>query len=409
MLIEKIQNYSKTALTETADLFDRSALTDISQLPMGIQINGSDSGFLKKSVAPSFQNGTLTVSLVDLFCGAGGISLGVAEAIGDSGKSLSIPLAVDFEPNAINVYKCNFPDANAIVGDLNEIFSSGEISSPLTANEQSLQDQVGKVDILVGGPPCQGHSDLNNYSRRNDPKNSLYFIMARAAKVLQPEVIFIENVLGARHDKNGVVTQTVESLREQGYFVDVQSIDLVDIGVAQKRRRLVILATKNQKKLISDIVDLYRCNQRNVRWAIGDLEDKRGMGLSDTPSTPSKDNKARIDYLFDNNIDDLPDSQRPPCHQHGNHSYKSVYGRLKWAEPSQTITSGFYSMCMGRYVHPSRRRTLTAHEAARLQFFPDYFSFEAAGSRTAIAKIIGNAVPPKLSYVFTHSIFGNTL
>lgn len=265
MLIEKIQNYSKTALTETADLFDRSALTDISQLPMGIQINGSDSGFLKKSVAPSFQNGTSTVSLVDLFCGAGGISLGVAEAIGDSGKSLSIPLAVDFEPNAINVYKCNFPDANAIVGDLSEIFSSGEISSPLTANEQSLQDQVGKVDILVGGPPCQGHSDLNNYSRRNDPKNSLYFIMARAAKVLQPEVIFIENVLGARHDKNGVVTQTVESLREQGYFVDVQSIDLVDIGVAQKRRRLVILATKNQKKLISDIVDLYRCNQRNVR------------------------------------------------------------------------------------------------------------------------------------------------
>lgn len=406
MLIEKIQNDAKTALTDTSDLFERFPSAVNLDLRDSVQINGSDSDFLKRSVRPTFQNGTSTVSLVDLFCGAGGISLGVAEAIGDAGKTLSIPLAVDFEPNAINVYKDNFPDANAIVGDLSEIFSSGEISSPLTISEQSLQEKVGKVDILVGGPPCQGHSDLNNYSRRSDPKNSLYFIMARAAKVLRPEVIFIENVLGARHDRNGVVNQTAEALRELGYFVDVGAIDLIDIGVAQKRRRLVILATKDRRNVISEMVERYRCHQKDVKWAIGDLEGKHSNRLSDTPSTPSKDNKARIDYLFDNDIDDLPDSERPPCHQHGNHSYKSVYGRLRWSEPSQTITSGFYSMCMGRYVHPSQRRTLTAHEAARLQFFPDYFSFEAAGSRTAIAKIIGNAVPPKLSYVFTHSIFG---
>lgn len=409
MLIEKNINSTENDLCETGDLFRQSEAYDMSPLAKA-QVNGCDSTFLRKISPPSFSRGTPCVSLVDLFCGAGGISLGVAEAISDSGKTLSIPLAVDFEPNAVNVYRHNFPYANVLVGDLSQIFSTGEIECPITLDEKRLRDQVGKVDILVGGPPCQGHSDLNNYSRRNDPKNSLYFIMARAAKVLQPEIIFIENVLGARHDKNGVVTQTVESLREQGYFVDVQSIDLVDIGVAQKRRRLVILATKNgDRQLISDIVNRYRCTPRDVKWAIGDLENKDALNLSDTPSTPSKDNKARIDYLFDNNIDDLPDSKRPPCHQHGNHSYKSVYGRLKWSEPSQTITSGFYSMCMGRYVHPSKRRTLTAHEAARLQFFPDYFSFEAAGSRTAIAKIIGNAVPPKLSYVFTHSIFGNKI
>lgn len=95
--------------------------------------------------------------------------------------------------------------------------------------------------------------------------------------------------------------------------------------------------------------------------------------LMDMPSKPSKDNLKRIDYLFENNIYDLPNEQRPPCHQKGNHTYKSIYGRLHWDEPSQTITSGFYSMCMGRYVHPQLPRTLTAHEAARLQFFPDYF------------------------------------
>jgi DNA (cytosine-5)-methyltransferase 1 len=77
---------------------------------------------------------------------------------------------------------------------------------------------------------------------------------------------------------------------------------------------------------------------------------------------------------------------------------------LRWDEPAQTITSGFYSMCMGRYVHPSRQRTLTAHEAARLQFIPDSFSFEAAGTRSALAEMIGNAVPPKLSYVLVRAL-----
>lgn len=406
MLNEKVLSHKDLEEPSTADFFEFKSPRAGLPYPDSNQVNRSDFSFLRKKEPPIF-TGSETIALVDLFCGAGGISLGVAEAAFDSGKSLAIPLAIDFEPNAINVYKDNFPYANAVVGDLTELFHGGDISSPFTAGEQDLKDKIGKVDILVGGPPCQGHSDLNNYSRRNDPKNSLYFMMARAAKVLSPKVIFIENVLGARHDKNGVVSQTVEALRELDYLVSVEAVDLIDIGVAQKRRRLVILATKKENVSVSDIVQRHKCVQRDLRWAIGDLEVTDTNRLSDTPSTPSKDNKARIDYLFEHNLDDLPDSERPACHRHGNHSYKSVYGRLKWSEPSQTITSGFYSMCMGRYVHPAQRRTLTAHEAARLQFFPDYFSFEAAGSRTAIAKIIGNAVPPKLSYVFVRSIFGN--
>ena len=82
----------------------------------------------------------------------------------------------------------------------------------------------------------------------------------------------------------------------------------------------------------------------------------------------------------------------------------SVYGRLSWDKPAQTVTRGFYSMCMGRYVHPSQRRTLTAREAARLQFFPDFFDFSGANTRTAIATLIGNAVPPKLIYPFVREL-----
>lgn len=92
---------------------------------------------------------------------------------------------------------------------------------------------------------------------------------------------------------------------------------------------------------------------------------------------------------------DLPDYLRPDCHRLKQHSYKSVYGRLRWDQPAQTITTGFTSMGQGRYVHPARARTITPHEAARLQGFPDYFRF-GEGPRSVWCKLIGNAVPPAL-------------
>ena len=90
---------------------------------------------------------------------------------------------------------------------------------------------------------------------------------------------------------------------------------------------------------------------------------------------------------------------RPDCHRLKEHSYKSVYGRMYWEQPAQTITSGFTSMGQGRFVHPKAKRTITPHEAARLQFIPDFFSFGDTIRRTSLAEIIGNAVPTKLTYV----------
>lgn len=372
------------------------------------EIRADDHAFLRDQVAPTITNGDADISLVDLFCGAGGITLGVVEACRALGKTIRIPLAVDFERTAQAVYKSNFPAANAVVADVRSMFSDDLEAKKISSAERDLARKVGAVDILVGGPPCQGHSDLNNFSRRNDPKNDLYFVMARAAKIFKPRFVFIENVLGAKHDKGGVVEKTIKSLEALGYAIDVGSVDLIDIGVPQRRRRLVILASlESDRPDIQKILGEYGSSTNNIAWAIKDLECAAADSLANTPSKPSKDNKKRIDHLFDNDLEDLPNAFRPPCHRDGNHSYKSVYGRLNWDEPSQTITSGFYSMCMGRYVHPSQRRTLTAREAARLQFFPDYFSFEIAGSRTAIAKLVGNAVPPKLSYVFTHYLLGH--
>ena len=102
-------------------------------------------------------------------------------------------------------------------------------------------------------------------------------------------------------------------------------------------------------------------------------------------------------YLLRTGKTDLPNDRRPPCHQDDGHSYVSMYGRLSWGLPAQTITSGFGSIGQGRYMHPDLPRALTAHEAARLQGFPDYFRFGKATLRGDLATIIGNAVPPNLA------------
>jgi DNA (cytosine-5)-methyltransferase 1 len=106
-----------------------------------------------------------------------------------------------------------------------------------------------------------------------------------------------------------------------------------------------------------------------------------------------------MSYIFEKNEYNLPDHLRPDCHRLKSHSYKSVFGRMHWDQPAQTITSGFTSMGQGRFVHPKEQRTLTPHEAARLQFIPDFLRFDDGIGRTTLAEMIGNALPAKLTYV----------
>ena len=113
------------------------------------------------------------------------------------------------------------------------------------------------------------------------------------------------------------------------------------------------------------------------------------------PSTPSPTNADRMRWLIEHGEFDLPNGRRPRCH-HNEHSYVSMYGRLRWDAPAQTITTGYGSMGQGRYVHPGKARTLTPHEAARLQTIPDFFDLGASNKRSTWAHVVGNAVPPLL-------------
>ncbi|CAH0298487.1 DNA cytosine methyltransferase [Peribacillus sp. Bi134] len=366
------------------------------------EVSGNDYNFLRKKENEPLPRSNRVINVVDLFSGCGGLSLGIKEACRTLGYGFRVPLAIDFDKNAYECYKHNFKESFAVNADIGELMSS-ELGSKVTEREKLLINQIGKVDFLVGGPPCQGHSDLNNSTRRNDPKNGLYLYMARAAELFSPTHIIIENVVGAIHDKNRVVQTVADYLSQLGYNVNMGIINLAKIGVPQSRKRLVLIASKVASLDINveSIEKRYSLDERNIKWAFEDLMGIKSNSIVDKVSTPSKDNRRRIDYLFENNLYELPNEERPPCHRDKKHSYKSIYGRLNWDNPSQTITSGFYSMCMGRYVHPSDRRTLTAHEAARVQFFPDFFDFSPIKTRSALATIIGNAVPMKLSYIIS--------
>jgi DNA (cytosine-5)-methyltransferase 1 len=342
------------------------------------------------------------IRLVDLFAGCGGLSLGVAEAARRLDLGVDIRLAVDVDRHAVAVYKSNFPEANVRQCLVEGLFD-GRSGRPRTRAEKCLAMDVGQVDVLVGGPPCQGHSDLNNHTRRNDPRNALYARMARAAEVLRPTLVLVENVPTVTHDVARVVDATCRALARAGYRVGETVVDLTRLGVPQRRRRHVILASRRAELDPSRVLAEFerRCPahpERSVEWAIGDLIDIEPTGAFDRPSMPSLDNAARIDWLFDRNKYDLPNDRRPKCHE-SHHKYLSMYGRLRWDEPAQTVTSGFGSMGQGRYVHPLCRRTLTPHEAARLQMLPDFWDFGAVQGRRTLARLIGNTVPPQLGFV----------
>ena len=351
---------------------------------------------LQTDVRPDFELGTGAVRSVDLFSGCGGLTLGLAMAAAEQGLALDVALALDESAAASAVFARNFTKARVEVGDISAYFSS-PLGTPLSGQEQKLAQSVGRVDVLLGGPPCQGNSNLNNHTRRDDPKNALYARMARAAEVLKPRVVLIENVPSVVHDRAGVVSATKNALTDRGLAVADGVVRLHDLGVAQRRRRHVMLAL--HADLAFDpaqlLVRSLPSPPRDLRWAIGDLQVDDALPF-ERPSVPTAKNQARMAWLLERDEYDLPNTLRPACHQN-EHSYKSMYGRLRWDEPAQTITSGFGSMGQGRYVHPAEARTLTPHEAARLQGFPDYFSFEDVRGRSALATMIANAVPPQLT------------
>lgn len=343
------------------------------------------------------------LNLVDLFCGMGPMTLGVVEAGRCLGLEITPVFAVDFETDAANHYRQNFPSARVENCDIFD-FIDGNFGEDISEKEKGLLKDLPRVDFLIGGPPCQGFSDLNNHTRRDDPRNTLIFRMVRFAELTQPEYIIIENVQGIRHDKKNALGVAKKNLQKLGYHLHDNLLMASDFGVAQNRRRYLLVATKTDLPSYN-LSEYARSAPTSCMWAFGDLMDYDGVkDTFNTPATLFQVNQRRLDYLFEHGLYELPNHLRPKCQQSESNRYTSVYSRMYPDKPAPTITSGFGSIGQGRFGHPLVNRTITPHEAARIQFIPDFFHFIPGTKRVSFQKMIGNAVPPKLTYILALEI-----
>lgn len=351
------------------------------------------------------------LALADLFCGCGGFTQGVSDAARALGFDPHVIFSTDIDKEALSVYRKNFSPDDWHEGSVSDLVDfqwsvterGTEFKYPPALLTKEAREMVGKLDVLVAGPPCQGHSNLNNHTRRDDPRNMLYLTVPAIAVATKAKCVIIENVPEVLNDSRSVVSIALDLLHNHGYYVASKTIAASDFGAAQSRRRHVVIAVRQDIGVQPwfGILDTFKQAPLLLGDVINDLETIEPSSIFDSAATYSDENKMRIDYLFDNDLYELPNEVRPDCHKNG-HTYKSVYGRLKWDEPSPTITTGFLTPGRGRYIHPHQRRALTPHEAARIQAFPDIFSFRSVDgkelSKKMLTKLIGQAVPPPLGH-----------
>ena len=358
---------------------------------------------------------------VDAFCGCGGLTLGAAQSAIAIGRRLESVAAIDVDGDGLAVHHANFGTKLLLhtnASNLVDWHVSGEGTNARFAYEPEILDEglaaeVGKIDIFLAGPPCQGHSNLNNKTRREDPRNLLYITAVALGVGLRAKSIVMENVPEVVNDKSDVVNTAKALLKASGYeWIDSGILATDHLGGAQTRKRYFLIASRvvvsESDVHITDVARGLKQEPRPLSWAIGDLlrdaVDATGTTIMDTTPAMSAENVSRIKHLFEYDLHDLPNTERPDSHKNG-HTYPSVYGRMYWNKPSQTITTGFLTPGRGRHIHPLRQRVITPHEAARIQTFPDTFNFVVdpaiPPSRTGLTKWIGDAVPPLLGYAAT--------
>jgi DNA (cytosine-5)-methyltransferase 1 len=363
-----------------------------------------DLAFLQADQPSATEETGEPLGIVDLFSGCGGMTIGAIEGARRAERQAVLQLAVDVWPAALEVIELTL-DAADRTFELDIANAVAAFAEPERLSERPLVEAGQGAALLLAGPPCQGHSALNNHTRHDDPRNDLYLAVARVARLLRPRAVIIENVRGVKRDRRGAVERCTAALEELGYHVGGRTLNLHELGAAQRRIRHVLVATLEQA---FDFDALITGEGRDVRWAIEDLADVDGATLMDTASVATAENQRRMDWLFEHDQNDLPNPERPKCHQ-DDHSYRSMYGRLRWNEPAQTITSGFGCMGQGRFVHPLDARTLTPHEAARLQFLPDFMDFSLVERRTELATMIGNAAPPIMTIALVQTLIHQQL
>lgn len=327
------------------------------------------------------------ITAIDLFCGVGGLTYGLRRA------GVKVVAGVDIDP------ACAFPFTSNNGGTA---FLQTDVASLQAKQLRRYFRGHPGIKLLAGCAPCQPFSSHNKgRDRTADGDWGLLYKFSELTAELKPQLVTMENVPRLRGHK--VFEDFISSLERAGYHVSTESVRCEDIGIPQRRRRLVLLASR-----FAPIEFTYGRSRplRSVADAIGKLPPVLNGGMN------RRDPLHRARNLGVTNLERLrhsrpggsweewPRNLRAPCHRKKTgSSYRSVYARMSWDEPSPTITTQFFNFGAGRFGHPEQDRPITLREGAVLQSFPRKYRFVRSASDidfSNVGRLIGNAVPPKL-------------
>lgn len=334
--------------------------------------------------------------MIDLFAGAGGLTKGFVET-----KRFVPVAAVEMDLAAAATYAANFGRDHVVADDIGAWLDRGEVPS---------------AHVVVGGPPCQGFSSLGR-RREDDPRNVLWRKYVQVLKVARPWYFVVENVPqfldSPQYARLLAATRGNGGLR--AYELHAAVVDASQFGVPQRRRRAVVigrhrdlpvlppLQPSSEPRTVWEVLEDVDPVVRDVDLPSSkfDFEDSVFPGAFKTSQLhlgrrPTELSLRRYRSIPPGgNRFDIPDHLQPACWRRHSAGSADVMGRLRWDRPSVTIRTEFYKPEKGRYLHPTEHRPITHYEAALLQSFDDDYMW--CGSKTAIGRQIGNAVPPRLA------------
>lgn len=346
--------------------------------------------------------------ILDLFSGAGGFSYGM-----EKNKHFKTVVALDFNKYALDTFKNNMPDSEIICGDI----TNDEIK------EQAIKiSKEKKVNMIIGGPPCQGFSLKGKKLGLDDPRNYLFKEYLKIVEELKPEVFIIENVKALLSTSAGwFKNQIIEEVTKMGYFVECGVLTASDFGVPQARQRAIFICSKNKNISLPEPTCQKNITVKDAIYDLAFLNSGEGEFEQDykMSATSNYQNQMRkgCDKLYNHQasnhskiaiqkLEMIPPEggkEYLPKEMLGKQKYSGTWGRLKWNDVSPTIDTRFDASSNGTNNHPFLNRSITPREAARIQSFDDKFVF--LGSKVHVREQIGNAVPPLLAEAIADKIY----
>lgn len=346
--------------------------------------------------------------ILDLFCGAGGMSHGMHK-----NHHFQTEVALDINESLAITLKNNMPEVDVVTGDIKDDFIKDKVI------DLSLKKGV---NMIIGGPPCQGYSMKGKKLGLKDPRNFLFIEFLNFVKRIQPEVFVIENVKSLLSTSKGWFKDEITSeIEKLGYHVDVGILKATDFGVPQTRERAIFICCKTKKINLPHPTVKHIVTVKDAIYDLAYLDSNEGAFEQEYLNKPTSEYQKMIrnnsNKLYNHKASNhaliaveklkmIPPEKGKeylPKELLGKQQFKSTWGRLKWNKPSPTIDTRFDAASNGTNNHPFLHRTITPREAARLQSFDDNYIFY--GPKVAVRAQIGNAVPPLMAKAIADKIY----